>query len=195
MIAMSKPTSNGYHIYHKQRLMRRGRVVCSNPTSYANISRSSQHSQQCYINSCHCCNVLSQHEARVYDREEEWSTTQQSSIVVVVPTLVDSWLQLSDGVVAVSSVVIVGSKLISMNYNLCYQCLSIVFDFKRRLFWQPVGYQLATSWLPLGDWQPLFGNQQPTSRQMPILIWRLISFANPGSCCINQDLSSMKHLL
>jgi len=76
---------------------------------------------------------------------------KRSGVVVVV----DSWLQLlddMDGVVAV-----VGIKLISMNYNLCYQCLSIVFDFKRRLVWQPVGYQLATT------------------RRLVAIVWQLVA--------------------
>ena len=74
---------------------------------------------------------------------------------------------------------VVGSKLISLNYNLCYECLSIIFDCKRRLLWL-----LVATWLA-------------TSRQLVAIVWQLVAnqssdaylnmktgifLQNPGSC-------------
>jgi len=52
---------------------------------------------------------------------------------------------------------VVGSKLISLNYNLCYECLSIIFDCKRRLLWL-----LVATWLA-------------TSRQLVAIVWQLVA--------------------
>ena len=88
------------------------------------------------------CNILIQHETRGYDdREEEWCSSRLVVVVVVVGELSVSCRQQVD----------------FMNYNLCYECLSIVFDCKRRLVWLPVGYQLATT------------------RRLVAIVWQLVA--------------------
>ena len=58
---------------------------------------------------------------------------------------------------------VVGSKLISLNYNLCYECLSIIFDCKRRLLWL-----LVANWLA-------------TSRQLVAIVWQLVANQSPDA--------------
>ena len=88
------------------------------------------------------CNILIQHETRGYDdREEEWCSSRLVVVVVVVGELSVSCRQQVD----------------FMNYNLCYECLSIVFDCKRRLVWL-----LVANWLA-------------TSRQLVAIVWQLVA--------------------